>query len=316
MPAYTLAQLRDILGDYSEPGGGNFTARMRQVLPRMNAMGLWRDSAYEISLSGELGYISLPADTDSVLACTINNAPRMTRSLWHDIRITGRTTTLSPYFGIVDAGYFPVLLDMADVQDVAEDEVTPVTALAGYLSGTTTAATVTGPVSITGLSEDGEKVVLVPTDTGDLTFAADPGIVKITAITYDDVAEAIDLVDPDYPTKIIATIPSGSGVVRFRRFRTSTKAADTVVHLLVKRGIPSDLTDDTVIHLGNISALKHAMLGSISEDGTDIERAEYHWQKCGKLLDEELLSIFGSAKPTLTLDLSGGRSSLPVHNLR
>lgn len=314
MPAYTIGQLRNILGDYAPPGGGDFTALMRQVLPRMNAMGLWRDSAYEISLSGALGYISLPADTESVLACTINDRPRATRSLWHDVRITGRTTTLSPYYGIVDAGYFPVLLDMTDVQE--EDEATPVTALEAYISGTTTAAPVSGPIAITGLSEDGARVVLVASNSGDLTFTASPGIVKITDITYDEVTEAIDLVDPDFPTKIIATIPAGSGVVGFRRFRISSVDTATTVHLLVKRGIPSELNDSTVIHLGNISALKHAMLGCISEDGTDVERAEYHWQKCGKLLDEELLSIFGSAKPTLTLDLSGGRSSVPIHNLR
>lgn len=48
MPAYTLGQLRNILGDYAAPGESDFTALMRQVMPRMNAMGLWKSMPSQI----------------------------------------------------------------------------------------------------------------------------------------------------------------------------------------------------------------------------------------------------------------------------
>ena len=313
MPAHTLAQLEVILGEYTVPGGMSFASAMGQVLPRMNALGLWRDMAYEISLPGNLGYVSLPADTESVLACTINDRPRATRSLWHDIRITGRSATLSQYYGIVDAGFFPVLLDMADVQET--DTVTAVTQFDAYQQGTTSAAETQGIITISGVTEDGRKVTFTQTEANDLVFTSATGIVRITSITYDDVREDLDIVDPDFPTKIIATIPQGSGVLGFRRFRISSSDDSTTVHLLVKRACPENLTENTVIYLGNIGAIKHALLGLIAEDNADIERAEYHWKKCGQLLDQELLSIFGSAKPTLTIDLSGGRSAWPIHSL-
>lgn len=102
-------------------------------------------------------------------------------------------------------------------------------------------------------------------------------------------------------SKVIAAVPAGSGVLRFRRFRTSNKAPDTTVHLLVKRGAPSNLVAATVIHLGNLGALKHGLLGLIAEDNADLERANFHWGMAGKLLDQELAAMFGSAKPTLRM---------------
>lgn len=298
MAAHTLSQLETILGYVVEEGGDTFAARMRQVLPRMNDMGLWRDMAYEVSMSGELGYISLPSETDAVLACTINNFARNTRSLWHDVKIVGRTATLSGYFGIVDAGFFPVLLDMEDVQEEVTADLVPVTTFSTRHTGTSTAASVSGQTTIEGLTATGQRVTL--TQSGS-TFTASPGIVKITSIAYDETSDVVDLIDPNFPTKIIATIPAGSGVVRFRRFRTSNKDASTVVHLLVKRGCPDQLLDSTVIHLGNVGALKHALLALIAEDSSDIERSSAHWGMCGKLLDQELASMFGSAKPSLRI---------------
>lgn len=527
MPAYTVSQLASILGEYRDPSGPDFKARLSQVIPRIMAMGLWRDTTYEVSLPNTLGYVSLPDDTDCVLAATVNNRSRAVRSMWHDIRITGRHATLSPYYGVVDAGWYPVLLDMKDVQDVdTEDDVTAVTQLDA--SPSISASGYAGTVTITGQNADGDVVqmtqsssglleftapglnaatatinpagdnnsvlytaatagtagnaisvtystpadayeatvsvtgnaitvvpatkgrmtiaggpfvgVITPSFTwGDLLYAgmlnskphftstgaplsmfgatglrvywtgtqwhaeklvsgfddyraistddvADPSlaafvkadlggaddgeissitagissaaqviavvnddvdasalvtasasgtvtgpvaavaetnlsggsddssIVSIQSITYDDVPASFDLVDPDYPTKIIATIPAGSGVVRYRRFRTSQPSEDSTVHLLVKRAAPTNLTDDTIIYLGNIGAIKHALLGLIAEDNADLDRADRHWGTCGRLLDEELRSILGAAKPTLNVDLSGSGSALPIYN--
>lgn len=318
MPAYTVAQLQEILGtgeySYVVPRG-NFISALKQVLPRIMALGLWRDMTYEISLSGELGYVSLPPDTDSVLACTINDRPRPVRSLWHDVRITGRHPVLSQYYGIVDAGYFPVLRDMVDVEEV--DTVADLTGenlFHAYPAGTTTSITsFDGVITLTGLDADGVSVSGV-NDTGtlvDVELETSAPVVEITSIVYNDIPYPVDLIATQSPGKVVATIPAGSGVLRFRRFRTSLKNDETTVHLLVKRACPSEITDDTIIYLGNIGAIKHGLLGLIAEDNADIERAEYHWTKVGKLLDEELLSILGAAKPTLVFNDPG---AWPIHN--
>jgi hypothetical protein len=133
------------------------------------------------------------------------------------------------------------------------------------------------------------------------TPSVDP-VVRITKITYTDVLLPFDLVDPDFPTKVIATIPAGSGVLRFRRFRTPEKSPSCTVHLLLKRDAPGYLGDDTVVHLGNIGAIKNAMLAIIDEDSADRARAKDSWAEVEKILDEELQAVMGSAKPTLKLD--------------
>ena len=48
----------------------------------------------------------------------------------------------------------------------------------------------------------------------------------------------------------------------------------------------------------------------LAEDNADLERAQYHWTICQKLLDEELDAARGAAKPRLSLDPSGSGSAI------
>jgi len=324
MPAYTVAQLSTMLalGEYNYVApGGSFTQALSQVLPRIMAMGLWRDTVYEVSLPNKYGYVSLPADTDTVLAATVNGRARAVRSMWHDIRITGRHAVMSAYYGVVDDGWYPVLLDMKEVQGVDNaDDVVGVSEINVFYAGTATAvlaADFSGEINIkvrtsatTGSVGDMEASAI-----GDYNFSiGGDGYFGVESITYTDVPFPVDLTSSFDNTKVIATVPAGSGVLRFRRFRTSQPSEESYVHLLVKRAAPMNLTDDTIIYLGNIGAIKHGLLGLIAEDNADIERAGFHWGMCGKLLDEELRSILGAAKPTLNVDLSGSGSALPIYN--
>lgn len=319
MPAYTVAQLSSILnvGEYSYVApGGSFTQALGQVLPRLMAMGLWRDTCYEVSLPNTVGYVSLPGDTDTVLAATVNDRTRAVRSMWHDVRITGRHAVLSAYYGVVDAGWYPVLLDMKEAQSVdTEEDVVAVTELYAFYAGSSTVVPVSafgGQVTIVASTADGQQLTLTASSSGDLVFTGDPAFVKIESITYTDIGFPIDLIEYTDATKIITTVPAGTGVLRYRRFRTSQASDESTVHLLVKRAAPLNLTDETIIYLGNIGAIKHGLLGLIAEDNADLERANVHWGTCGKLLDEELKSILGAAKPTLQVDLSAG--GLPIYN--
>jgi len=312
MAAYTVSQLESLLGSYVEPSG-NFTTALAQVLPRIYNLGMWRDLTFEDSFAASNGYISLPHDAESVISCTVDNLPRPARSMWTDVRFAGRNPILSPYFGIVDDGLHPVMLDMKEVQGVdSEEDVGAVAGdLSGFYEGTTSdmnaedmAGAVTIRVNATGEGEG----LLTSNETGPLVFLKSEDYTRILNISYENVAVPFDLVDQTYPDKVIATIPAGSGVLRFRRFRT-TKIPDSVVHLLMKRACPAFLTEDTVIHLGNINAIKHALLGRIAEDASDLQRAEIHWATCEKLLDDELDCFRGSAKPLLVVNGWGVENS-------
>lgn len=322
MPAYTVNQINQMFG----PGGYNYVAAdgdlnlsLQQILPRLYNMGLWRDLTYEVSLSGARGYVSLPLDTECVLASTINDLPRPVRSLWHDVKISGRNAVLSSYYGIVDDGYSPLLVDLADVQDAAYGSLSLVP------SGSNNVVWSAGPNGeITFVTDDvdaGGSQTITPTwdsGSGEWELLGDTGhtFSTIHSITYENVAAPVDLIDPANDNVVITTIPVGSGVVRYRRFRTSLKDTATTVHLLIKRGCPSDLSGDTIIYLGNIGAIKYGLRGLIAEDDGDLDRSEIYWKKAGELLDQELLSVMGAAKPTLTIDLSGGGSARSIHSIQ
>jgi hypothetical protein len=232
---------------------------------------------------------------------------------------------MSAYYGVVDDGWHPTLLDFADFNGTGDSPANEVGLddLLAYYAGSDTVvdgADYNGDVTITGVDEGGREVTWnqLDGDGSPLEFTLSPTpCFGIKSIVYMDVPFAIDLrsiTDTDFTKPPLTTIPAGTGVVRHRRFRTSQPSDESYVHLLVKRAAPLNLTDDTIIYLGNIGAIKHGLLGLIAEDNADIERAGFHWGMCGKLLDEELRSILGAAKPTLNVDLSGSGSALPIYN--
>lgn len=318
MPAYTVNQLQSQLSQYVEPDG-LFTAALAQVLPRIYSMGLWRDLVYDESFDASAGYISLPLEAESIIACTVNKNPRPVRSMWHDVRIVGTQAAVSPYFGIIDDGFHPVILDMKEVQDVeTDDDVTTITSLKALVSGSSSgysSSSFTGDINILVRGSTGNTEILTAaSSTGILVFnALTLNFKEIISISYANVLEAIDLVDAAFPTKVIVTIPAGTGVIRYRRFRTSEKSTESVVHLLLKRACPNNFLEDTIVHLGNINAIKHGLLARIAEDNADIQRAEYHWTVCRKMLDEELDAFRGAAKPAPMLDLYGAGHSGPIN---
>ena len=315
----SVYQIEDALGSYVAPNG-DFTMALAQALPRLYEMGLWKDSAHEVSMESTYGYISLPEDTDAVLSCSVNNSPVPLRSMWHDIRIAGRQPIISHNYGLIDSGFHPVLLDMRNVQEVDRHaDVVALTKLVVFNKGTTTTPQgFSGTLRLTTDTEDSSRDQTVPFeyDVADEFVAVTPAPFKcIAGIRYSGVTDPLDIVDPNFPEKVIATIPSGTGVLRYRRFLTPVSRKNNFIHLLVKRKAPSHLTPATEVHMTNIGALKHALLAIIAEDNSDLERSAIHWKRAGYLLDMELKSHTGGAKPTLSFDLAGGNSAANIHNL-
>jgi len=104
----------------------------------------------------------------------------------------------------------------------------------------------------------------------------------------------------------IATLGPDSGVARYRRFRINGATdGSTVVHVLCKRAFQPVREDNSIVHVGNIGAIKQGLLGRLMEDNGDIERAQYHWSQCMLLMEEEANSSRGAAVPRLNIDPYG-----------
>jgi len=116
----------------------------------------------------------------------------------------------------------------------------------------------------------------------------------------------------DTASSTTLAVVKGDGVARYRRFRFSNSSGSTQnVKLLLKRAWQPVLTQDDIMHLGNLNAIKHGLLGMLAEDNADLERAQYHWTICRQLLDEELDAARGAAKPKLTVKPAGNNFHIP-----
>lgn len=326
MPAVTLGQLQTALGTqaqnstyFIEPGA-SFTSYVNELGPRIYSMGPWRDLLTERTHLGADGYISLDRDVEAVWAANVNDSNQRVRSMFHDMRFLGNSQFLPERYGLVDMGEYTAKRDFASIQNITDlTELLPVTTL--YLRNANdtavTSASIAGvTITVVGRTADGVPVT-GSLDLGDtnafITFAT--GISEITSIIGTGLTFPIDLrTAPTDADTTVAELRIGTDVVRYRRFRVGGAFDSTYVHLLVKRGWVPVNASTNLIYLGNTAAWKHALLGKVAEDNADIERGEYHWTKVQKILDDELASYRGAAKPVMVIDLYGGAAA-GIHNL-
>jgi len=281
-------------------------------------MGMWRDTVYEIQLGAGNGYVSLPEDTESVLSATVDNLPRPVRNMWHDIRQIGRQEQVPGFYGLIDLGYYPVTKDLTTVFDVTDlDDLTGIDTINFYNLET---GVIVGAGDLDGVSATatGTQTVGGPQQNATLAtvgFEFSELVKIVTSITFDNLPFAVSLrVPPVSGADVeIATAPAGSGTTQFRRFKVTDARTDSVVTLLVKRKAPYLTDGDGIVHLGNINAIKHALLGRIAEDNADVQRASYHWGICKQMLEDELDAARGSARPMIQLSGFGEGASHPYN---
>lgn len=83
-----------------------------------------------------------------------------------------------------------------------------------------------------------------------------------------------------------------------RRYRVSPVDSDTKATFLMRRKwVHVSLSSHKAFVPNDKSVIKHALLGKLAEDNADVQRAEYHWQTCQKLIDADLDSYRGGARP-------------------
>ena len=61
--------------DASDNTPDAFRQALNEIMPRIYKMGYWREMLLEHSQDASLGYISLPQDTDAIVAGLIDNNP-------------------------------------------------------------------------------------------------------------------------------------------------------------------------------------------------------------------------------------------------
>ena len=317
MATLTVAGVEEALSKYKTVGS-SFIQELNLVLPRLYAMGMWRDLLYETVISTTDGNFTLP-EGESIVSAMIENDPAKVRSQFHDYRLTGRNNdgvTLAMY-GLVDDGFVPTINEL-DSSKAYKIEVAPINPETELPRTTNDFITVTGldnsttPVAITYEPKIATATSSSVTSTslftsieeirnGDSSLSAP---VRVTAVNNADATDRLHLAD----------VQESNKVSRFRRYRLNNNVSLTVtktMRLLVKRKFKTLINSYDPVYPSNLNAIKHALLGTVAEDNADIERANYHWAICKQLLDEELDAYRGAAKPTIIFDPSGSNSRVP-----
>ena len=303
MPATTVNQLLPLLGSYIEPSG-DFKSSLSQVLSRIYNMGTYRDLTIQYSLPVVDNCITLPDEADAVLHTIVDNQPVPVRSLWHDFKSVGMNTgTTDLSFGLIDAGYHPI-------KRLIETATNTLHIVPSDHSPTRTNFSTSNGGTISVIATDGDKIYTSTTDSvsdSDVPLTFSQPISSVISIQFDLLADLYDIrITAADAETTIATVGPDSGVTRYRRFRLNNATdGQTVVHVLCKRAFHPLRFDNDIVYVSNVGALKQGLLGRLMEDNADIERAEYHWNKCMQLMEEEAASSRGAAIPRLNVDPYG-----------
>lgn len=318
MPALTVRAITKALSDYVRPDE-DIVAKLNLVMPRLYALGNWRDLVYDWTIETDNDYFALPEDSEMMMAAMVSDAPQHIASRWHDYRTSGYAAN-GPYpvYGVVDDGWHATKEDIdidatADSFGLTFDPVTPDTALPSE-----------GAIRITGWREtsgdterDSQTTEIITLDGTSTMSSAYTDWHEITEIAFEDVHQWVDVIAVEGVTDL-ATMARvrGDGVARYRRFRFSNPSEDTKgVRLLLKRAWVPVQTEDDLVYLGDLNAIKHGLLGMLAEDNADLQRSSYHWGLAQQLLENELTNARGPAKPRVKFDPTGLGSESGVPNI-
>ena len=242
------------------------------------------------------------------MCATVDGTHHNLWAQWHDYKIGGIPNSYSAYpiFGIVDDGYGPAVevIPSDANHSVRLEPLSPNTTLPND-----------GSVYVGYERESGEKsnYVFQISDAASMTMPH-TDVRKITEIRFEGIPVKVRLeaFKTSDSTKVY-TLAEGRGdfVARYRRYRTSTPAnGDTQkIFLLLKRAFLPLMDESDIVYLGNVNAIKCAILATTAEDNADIERSNFHWQVCRQLLEEEKDASRGAARQVFTIDPYSGNGT-------
>lgn len=329
MATLTVAGVDDALRELAgspNATSAEFIKELNLALPRLYDLGMWRDLLFEHVVTTSVSTFTIPSNAESLISAIVDydsstedhSYPEAIQSRFHDYRITGRDDdgdTLISY-GIVDDGY------SATVEEPVAGTTyrlhllpdggnfylpTPVagTIHVTFSDGTFTSSPTTdsgsggGQFTLSGQSE-------IQTSVNDITSISE---IRVGPTTL---AVPVKLQMKDAAGNILIAandLQFANEVTRYRRYRISNDDNKTIsIRCLLKRKFKPFVSDSDVVFLSSLPAIKHALLGNIAEDNADLERANYHWGVCQKLLDQQLDASRGAAKPKLFIVADGHRT--------
>ena len=315
MPALTVKAVTKALSDYVRPDE-DIVAKLNMVMPRLYAMGMWRDLLYDWSIETTNDYFALPEHSESLIGAMLENSPVEMQSQWHDYRISGYASEgPAPIFGVIDDGFHEAKEEIVHKEPSDVDAITILPVLPNTTLPSEGSITVVyGRNTDSSLGEDTISEYTFDLAGGATSTSPHSDIMDIKSISFSDVPEEVGVY---YGTgtldeMTLMAVVKGDGVARYRRFRFANSSGQTKnIKLLLKRAWQTVLTQDDIIYLGNLNAIKHGLLGMLAEDNADLERAQYHWTICRQLLDEELDAARGAAKPKPILKPVGNQINIP-----
>tara|TARA_Y100001963_G_scaffold18251_1_gene22601 strand:- start:8815 stop:9771 length:957 start_codon:yes stop_codon:yes gene_type:complete len=310
VPAKTVNQLYGYHSTYLEAPvtPEKFRDALNEVMPRIYKMGYWREMLMEHTQDASDGYVSLPLDTDSVVVGILDNNPLAPYSLWHDYKIYGtRDDDKTDLNAFIDDGYASTYRDIEtayayqfELQAIQDDNSSLPTdnfsVKIRYRGSNTGAGFAVFNLNQTTTADTGSGVNVSSIDEIIYNDIPDGYSIRVIADPFDDSFDAVTLAD----------LSSGSGVVRYRRFRIGGTDSSSSAHLLLKRRWEEVDGSDDVVYVPESAIVKHALLGKLSEDNADIQRAEYHWGVVAKLLEVDTDSFRGTTRPVLKVNPAGG----------
>ena len=342
MPALTTEQLRLTHSKYLDAADADnnekFREALNEIMPRIYKMGYWREMLVEHTQDASDGYVSLPHDTDSIIAGIVDNNPLPTRSLWHDYKLFGtndRDDTIVSSF--IDDGYAPTYRDLVsgsqyqiyiaslklgDSESFLPKEGSVTVRYRQYSDATEGSTALIGSATVLKGEAYSEYILKLPDVYAigtHMNFGNDTDVTEVLSISWSGM-------EPDHPfiikavykgvageststdsTKdlLLAEENTTRGSSRYRRFRVGNTNGTSSAHMLLKRRWVDVDSSSDLVHIPSNAIIKHALLGKLSEDNADIQRAAYHWGLVAQLLETDTDSYRGSTKPTLRVAPNG-----------
>ena len=187
----------------------------------------------------------------------------------------------------------------------------------------------------TALIGDATKLEGVSYNEATKTFAGASQSTSVDMIIHQDVTDILSITwvgfEEDHPIQItakyngvaggatssdstkdllLAQINSANGASRYRRFRVGGTDSTSSAHMLLKRKWVDVDSGSDLVHMPSNAILKHALLGKLAEDNSDIERAQFHWGLVAQLLETDTDSYRGAARPNLKIAPNGVGSGM------
>lgn len=308
--AATVGTLQSVLSRYI-PRDDDFAAFLNQVGPRLYALGNWRDLVHDEEITTSHPYVSLPRDYEALLAGVVDDVPVVGSTRWQDYRnagMVGNSRGPSSYFGLVDDGLRPTLIDLSDgdatvggdynfkIEPAARGE----TLLPSVGSVIIEWEPVSGVVARTEYALDG---------AADITsaFTTTLGATRVYQVSFLDVPKLVKVTAVPVSEGTSFKIAEGrhDEIAEYRRYRFANPAQGSVVAMLMKRRWLNVKEASDVVRLSDVNVIKHGLLAIIAEDASDLTASQFHWDQCSAVLESQIAHYRGSLRPRINFDPTG-----------